>query len=191
MKNKLLVFGAIVCLAAILAAGTLAYFTDDVVTHNVITSDAVDIDIVEKTLNEKGDLIDWPDKGVSGVMPDTSVIKQVSVKNLSLTQTAWVRVKLNCTINDGALPSENMVEYEIREGWTLDEDGYYRYEKPVAPNTSTPLIIEKVTFAKEMGNEYQNCTAILTVDAQAVQYRNNEHGDDVMKVPGWPEAPAN
>ena len=50
MKNKLLVLGAMVCLIAILAAGTLAYFTTNAVTHNVITSGEIDISIVEKVL---------------------------------------------------------------------------------------------------------------------------------------------
>lgn len=47
MKKKILTVAAIAICLAVLASGTLAYFTAEDQVHNVITSDAVDIAIEE------------------------------------------------------------------------------------------------------------------------------------------------
>lgn len=196
MKNKLLALGAIVCLVAILAAGTLAYFTNSVVTHNVITSSGIDISVVEKGPVGSTPL---PDGGfsISGVMPDSTVKKEVAVKN-ETSEPAWVCVELECTIvgKNGekmktTIGDTALVGYvypdNFAENWVQQGDFYY-YKKPLDGNQTTTLLIEEVAIAPEMDNPYQECTVTVAVKAYAVQSKNNTpESGNVLEVKGWPD----
>lgn len=192
MKKKLLLVSAVTALLAIMASGTLAYFTADDVAHNIITTGGVDIDLVEKTELPDGTLADFPEEGVSGVMPGTVVSKIVSVQNIGGSE-AWVRIKVESTIisvNGDKLPDtlENgdpVMGFEISKNWT-EKDGYYYYNKPVAAGDKTDNFIEEVVFDLLMGNEYQKCTANLIVYAEAVQTANN--GKSATEALGWPDS---
>lgn len=59
--------------------------------------------------------------------------------------------------------------------WTY-LDGYYYYNRALAPGETTVPLFTTVTFAPEMGNEYQNSTAYVEVKVGAVQADNNGHG---------------
>lgn len=121
-------------------------------------------------------------------MPGTEVVKQVRVKNVA-TAEAWVRVKLGAQITkDGqTLPHEGVIDYPIAStSWVKGADGYYYYKEKLAPGAETANLIEKVIFAPGMGNEYQNCTVVLTVTAEAVQVAHN--GKTYMEAAGWPES---
>ncbi|MEI3100614.1 MAG: hypothetical protein V8T45_01915 [Oscillospiraceae bacterium] len=67
MKKKLLVLSLIVICIAILAAGTLAYFTGGVTAHNVITTGGVSVELIETTDGNRP----FPAQGVSGSCPGT------------------------------------------------------------------------------------------------------------------------
>lgn len=193
MKRKLLILSVLVICVTTLAAGTLAYFNAEDTAHNVITSGGVGIQLIEKT--KSGDtLVDFPEDGLSGILPGTSASKIVSVENTG-SADAWIRVKVEMTItgSDGkALPLEiggadsviPVITFTPGESWTLGEDGYYYYNAVVASGKSTETLFEEVYFAAQMGNEYQNCTANLVVTAQAVQTANN--GDSALTAAGWP-----
>lgn len=198
MKRKLLILSALAICVATLAAGTLAYFNAEDTAHNVITSGGVNIQIVEKTKDEDGVLIDFPEGGLSGIMPGMEASKIVSVTNTGASE-AWIRVKMEIAIlssDGGDLPTELKIGEEtiavitpnVKDGWVAGSDGYYYYEVPVASQASTTNFLETVWFAPQMGNEYQNCTVILTVSAQAVQTANNPIPQDgnVTDVLGWP-----
>lgn len=198
MKRKLLILSVLAICVAILAAGTLAYFNAEDSAHNVITSGGVNIQLVEKTKGENGALIDFPEGGLSGVMPGTEASKIVSVTNTGASE-AWIRVKMEIAIHssDGKdLPTELNIGEEpiavitpnVMDGWVAGADGYYYYHDPVAPQGSTTNFMETVQFAPQMGNEYQSCTAILSISAQAVQTANNSipQNGDVTDVLGWP-----
>lgn len=192
MKKKILYVAAVLLVLALAAGGTLAYFTSRTVVHNVITTGNIQIQLVEKTTQD-GEEIDWPEGGITGVMPGTAVVKKVSVKNVG-TGDAWIRVKLTAQITaaDGTdlterAAEEGAVEYPLAsQDWQLGEDGYYYYVNPVASGASTSNLIEEVRFATTMGNVYQNCKVNLLVEAEAVQVANN--GDTVQEAQGWPEA---
>lgn len=200
MKKKVLLLASLAICAAIVASGTLAYFTAEETAHNVITTGSVGIELVEKTKDDSGTEIDFPAEGISGVMPGTSVSKIVSVKNDGEAE-AWIRIWVNTAISDEekqvCLPLEIEVGGETIPVITLDtdgekwtyEEGYYYYNKPVAPGASTGTLFETVKFAPEMGNEYQNCKVLIDVAAEAVQTANNPipDGGDVTDVKGWPE----
>lgn len=69
MKKKILFIAAVVVCIAIAAAGTLAYFTSERTAHNVITTGKIDIEVIEKTRDEDGNLIDWPETALPALCP--------------------------------------------------------------------------------------------------------------------------
>lgn len=197
MKKRIFALAVVVVCIAILATGTLAYYTAEDTAHNVITTGSIDIALVEKTIDESGATVDFPETGIHNVVPGTSVSKIVTVSNTG-EGTAWIRVKVEAAIvsaEDVELPltvtDANGSEVEVmtytveaESGWILGEDGYYYYTEPVASGASTTVLFDEVAFAPEMGNEYQNCTANLIVSAEAVQVANN--GKTVTEAAGWP-----
>ena len=191
MKKRILSLGVVVICLAILASGTIAYFSAEDTAHNVITTNGIGINIIEKTESDGGVLTDFPEGGISGVMPGTSVSKIVSVENDGGAE-AWIRVQVEQEIqsaDEETLPLVLSGEIPVMtvtvdtSKWIL-EDGWYYYYKPVAAGAVTDILFEEVHFAPEMGNEYQNCTANIEILAQAVQTANN--GSTVMDAQGWP-----
>ncbi len=192
MKRKIAAISLIVLCLTILASGTLAYFSAQERAHNVITTGGIDIMLIEKTRDETGILTDFPEEGISGVMPGMAVSKIVSVQNVGASE-AWIRIRLDKHIlgaNGAELPAVlangvQVMQFSLNSGkWIDGEDGYYYYTDPVPAGQTTEIFFEEVRFALEMGNAYQNCTANILVDAQAVQTANN--GNTVLEAKGWP-----
>ena len=184
MKRKLLILSALVICIAILAAGTLAYFTAEDKAHNVITTGGVEIAVQEWADKEKTE----PFEDLTGVMPNTTVTKIAEIKNTGASD-AWVRVKVDKNIVlkiDGVTPDTSLVELTLNSTDWTEKDGYYYYTKALKPGEVTAPIFTAVTFKADMGNEYQNATATVDVFAQAVQTANN--GATVMAAQGWPKA---
>lgn len=207
MKKKILLLAFLAFCSSVAVTGTLAYYTHEDRAHNVITSGNVAIELVEKTLDGNTE-IDFPKDGISGVMPGTSVSKIVAVKNTG-SADAWIRVSVDMEIHDQnasstasnsgkKLPLTIQKENRTIDVITLDvddanwiyENGYYYYKKPVNPDAFTSTLFENVAFAKEMGNEYQNCKVLIDVSAEAVQAANNPiptaSGSNASDVKGWP-----
>lgn len=198
MKKKLIVLGLLVICLAIAASGTLAYYTSSRQAHNVITTNGVSIELDEKTKLSDETLIEFPEKGIDGIMPGTSASKIVSVKNTGGAE-AWIRVKADIRIADPdgrELPlvltlaggrEIPAVYFEVdAESWIF-EDGFYYFREPVEPGRSTEILFDEVNFAWEMGNEYQSSKVLIDIYAQAVQTENNiPASGDVTDVQGWP-----
>lgn len=184
MKRKLLILSVLAICVAILAVGSLAYFTSEGKAHNVITSGGVGIAVQEWADAEKK----TPFEDLTGVMPDTTVTKIVEIKNTGAS-AAWVRVKVEKAIKltgDG-IPDVSMVQLDVNTtDWTDAGDGYYYYNNTLQPGEVTAPIFTSVTFKAAMGNEYQNATATVDVLAQAVQTANN--GDSAQTAAGWPSS---
>lgn len=184
MKRKLLVISLVAICVAILAAGTLAYFTAEDTAHNVITTGSVKIAIQEWADEAKTE----PFEDVTGIMPGTTVTKIAEVKNTGASD-AWIRVLVTKSIQLAGEGEANpdLIELNIdSENWTLGEDGYLYYKTALKPGETTAPIFTTVTFNVEMGNEYQNATAKVDVAAQAVQSANN--GESALEAAGWPTA---
>ena len=195
-KKVLLLLAAALCMAA-LTTGTLAFFTDEETAHNVITSGGVNIAIVEKQavpgMDGTTELKDFPENGITGIMPGSAVSKIVSVQNTGASE-AWIRVKVDAAITSA--PTENppngisldpsVMSCDIQNDWVKGEDGFYYYTKPVPKDQATGALFQTVTFSKSMDNTYQNCTANIEISAQAVQTANN--GTSVLEAQGWPTA---
>ena len=182
MKRKVLILSVLAILLAILAANTLAYFTADTTAHNVITSGGVSIKLNEWANEARTEKFE--DK--TGVMPGAEVTKIVEVENVG-TGTAWVRVQVVLDVyaegGKEQLPPDPVTLDFNETDWTY-QDGYYYYNKPLAPGETTEPLFTSVSFDDQMGNEYQNSTAHVDVNAYAVQSANN--GEDVLSANGWP-----
>lgn len=181
MKRKILILSVLAILVAILAANTLAYFTADTKAHNVITTGDVAIQLNEWADEDRTKKFESP----VGVMPGAEVTKIVEVENVG-TGSAWVRVELTVEVwssDKKQLPLEH-VTLDINETDWTDQDGYYYYNKPLAPGETTEPLFTSVAFDDQMGNKYQNSTAHVDVNAYAVQSANN--GEDVLSANGWP-----
>ena len=195
MKKRLLVIAAIVICVSLLAAGTLAYFTDDAVVHNVITSSGVGIEIEEWMEDENGDLVPYPKDPVEGVMPSDKLSKIVTIKNEQAP--AYVRARYEITIVDAngdemELTAEELAQVitiaNIGESWEAKDpdDGWMYYKEAVAEDAVTEPLFTEVQFSGEdMGNEFQGCTVNVVIYAQGVQAANN--GANALEAAGWPE----
>lgn len=181
MKRKLLILSLLVILAALTAAGTLAYYTDSARTHNVITSGKVNIDLLEWADEKHKE----PFQDKTGVMPGTKVTKIVEVKNTG-TGAAFVRLRVETEVlsAEGEKMGPKHVRLDFNQTDWIYQDGYYYYARSLQPGETTVPLFTAVTFAAEMGNTYQNATAHVNVSAYAVQSANN--GDDPLNAEGWP-----
>ena len=208
MKKKVLTMAAIAICASVAATGTLAYYTASDTAHNVITSGGVTIEVVETMKDAEGNITEFPTTPVAGVMPGASVSKIVSVQNTG-ENDAWVRVHVDTVIHkaprvsafNDLLPLEvdgvEMITYDFNTtDWEQIGD-YFFYWKPVPPVELddqgnviagvTETLFENVSFAKEMGNDYQNCRIEINVEAEAIQVDNNELADGADITSVWPE----
>lgn len=181
MKRKILILSVLAILIAMIAAGSLAYYTADTKAHNVITTGSVDIELNEWANEERTEKFE----DQTGVMPGKDVTKIVEVKNVG-TGSAWVCVQMFVDVyaeNGEGLPPEP-VKLDINDtDWTY-QDGYYYYNKPLAPGATTEPLFTTVSFDEQMGNEYQNAKAKIDITAIAVQSANN--GETVLEATGWP-----
>ena len=182
-KKKIYAMMALVIVISILGTGTLAYFTTKALVHNVITSGGVKIELVE-TMLENGEEKPFPEETVSGVMPGQEVSKIVRVTNKDAK--AWVRIRVTEKIKGGE-DSENVLSINYNLGtaptqWTQKGEWFY-YNKPLENGETTEPLFKGVTLAgKEMGNQYENATIDIVVEAEAIQYANNEDFDKA-----WPD----
>jgi len=194
MKKKLFVIACVMICFAIIAVGTVAYYTDSVEAHNVITTGGVNIDIVETQMDASGMEVPYPDEAIR-VLPGYEVSKIVKVKNL--IAPCHVRAKIEVEFYDSDEKKMELSEEAIRnmvhlpyneEAWEQKavDDGWWYLKEPLAegPVTSEALI-EQVEFSgPNITNEYKDCTIHVIVYAQAVQSANN--GASAVEAAGWP-----
>jgi len=192
MKKKILTVAAIAICLAVLASGTLAYFTHEDQVHNVITSDVVDI-AIEEWQDEVGGT-PYPDERIE-VMPGTTVSKIVTVKNNEAK--SWIRARFEIVFTDANGDRMNLSPETLASIVTVAVNGehwqqktgemnWWYYSDSVATGVATePLFTEVVFDGPNMTNEYQNCTVEINVYAQAVQTANN--GTSALDAAGWPE----
>ena len=188
MKKKILALALIVICLSIVAYGTTAFFTYDIVATHVVTAGNVRIELQELAiLTEGGAPIEFTRPNV--VIPGTTVSKIVQVKNTGYA-AAWVRLELTKEIILAAgVQGEvdlSLVSYDINEEYWAEKDGWFYYLKPLEPGATTEPIFTEVSFAATMSNMYQKSKSEIHVLAHAVQTVHN--GENVFEAAGWPEA---
>lgn len=180
--QKMLLVAAIVCCLTILAGGTLAYFTAEETAKNVITTGVLDMELVELGPDGK----EWPEGGVSGVMPGMEIEKKPFVKNIGGVDF-WTRMRADVKVEkDGKELSNKYVSFTVDGAdWIDGGDGWFYCKEKIAPLGESPMLFEEVEIDKDMGNAYMDATIYVDVVAQAVQWKNN--GETVMDAKGWGE----
>lgn len=193
MKKKILLLSMVTLCVAIIASGTLAYFTSEDEAHSVITTNAVNIQIEEWQETAEG-LVPYPKDNPIAIMPGATVSKITTVKNVEAE--AYIRAKFEILITgtDGGIMEINPETLSEIITLTMNEDSWVRkdgdsewwyYNAPVEEDASTEAFFTEVVFdGTNMTNEYQNCTVEIAVKAQGVQTANN--GSNVMEAAGWP-----
>lgn len=187
MKKRLLI--CILALLGIAAAvyNTVAYFTSEDTAANVITAGNIKIQLVELSVPEDGGE-PVPFENIIGIMPGGEVSKIVQVKNIG-DQPAYIRIAVEKKISlaegvqgnaDVSLISCNFNTVN----WT-EQEGYFYYNVPLAAGETTEPLFTRVSFARDMGNLYQNSGAEIRIHAYAVQAANN--GSSALEAAGWSE----
>lgn len=179
-KLQVLISALVVISIAIVARETLTYYTALGKAANVVTSGDVQLRIYEKT----ADGGDFPKDGIA-VMPGKVVSKIVTIENVC-DQPFYLRVKLTKSMGSETLPEE-CLDIDINtEKWTLREDGYAYYNHIVEPGQITePVFSEVEIVGDQVDQQYMGRVLSLTVDAQAVQSKNNP-ADFPWEASGWP-----
>ena len=186
IKKRIGLIATIVCCIAILASGTVAYFTAQETAYNVITTGALAMRLVEEGADGKP----FPKEGITGVLPNMDVTKKAYVENTGDVDM-YVRIALDTNVESmqeggGALPFDDHISLDINtEDWTKQGD-YYYYKEALKPGEATEPLFTTVSFDAEMGNEYMDARVRIDVDAQAVQSKNNT--DSPLTAAGWPKA---
>lgn len=185
-KRRLVLLALALCVAAVTATGTLAYFTAEETAYNVITTGYLDMILHETTTDGQP----FPEGGLDNLMPGMVVDKVVTVENAGSVEF-FLRVALDQAITpaqgvDAELNFDHITLDINTTDWTLGEDGFYYYNRVLQPGETTEPLFTTVTFEPEMGNDYMNARVEITVRAQAVQSRNN--GDAPMTAVGWADA---
>ena len=192
MKKKILTLSMVAICMSVVAYGTLAYYTASETAENVITSGNVGIELLEWADADRTISYEemYPDNIITDVMPGTDVTKVVEVKN-SGDNPVWVRVSVDKQIimdeqmDEEADTGLMTMDFDT-DNWTVGNDGYFYYTKPLEAGKTTESLFAAVAFDPAMDNTYLNCKAKVEVKAYAVQTANN--GTTVEEAKGWPEA---
>lgn len=181
--RRYVLLGALVlCCAALLAGGTLAYFTAQETAYNVITTGTLEMELREETTGGKP----FPSDGISGVMPGSAVDKKVYVVNKGSVDF-YTRIAIQKVIVDAEGRKDTLNFDHIRldlntADWT-EKDGYYYYNWALKPGEKTEPLFNTVAFGTELGNEYMDASVEILINAQAVQSKNN--GAAPTEAVGW------
>lgn len=189
-RKKLAAIAVMLLALAMLGYSTVAFFTAEETATNVITSGSIRIDLQETAITEDGRTILFEESQERfDVMPGQEVSKIVQVENTGAND-AYIRIKVTKSIQlaEGVngTADEALITMDFNTAYWTEQDGYYYYNKPLAPGQKTEPLFRNVIFDPQMSNMYQESTATVKVDAQATQVKNN--GESVFQAAGWPES---
>ena len=175
MKKSVLIIITILSLAALLAAGSWAWFTATAEpATNTFTAGTVEIEI-----NEHGfeDVANWK--------PGETMDKKVSVKTLG-SKCVYVRVSLTPVwgymegetfVAEPGLPVDNVTLSWNNTHWVYS-GGWYYYKYILCPdNLETSLLLQSVTLSSTTSDEYQGKVLRIVANAEAVQASHEAYKD--------------
>ena len=151
-KKRIVVLAALICVLAMLATGTYAYFTAEETAYNVITTGKLSMELVETTTGGEA----WPEDGVHGVMPGMVIDKVVTIENNGGVDF-YARIAFDKIITDSEGAKDTLSFDDITldintEDWT-EQDGFYYYNTAIKPGVKSAPLATTVTFEPELGNE--------------------------------------
>lgn len=188
-KRKILSLLIAAAIFVLCTGGTLAYYAASDVAHNVITtSNGAKVELLEWQLDERGNLTPYPEEEITGIMPGMSVSKIPMASALEGSEDVWVRMRTNTSITlvTGDAGDPGLISLDYNTGaWTQGADGWWYFNAKLSAGVQTDALFTKVTFDPKMPNEYQNSHALVKVEMQAVQAKNN--GSNAMEASGWPD----
>lgn len=190
MKKKIAAGAVLAICISVLIYTTIAYFNTADTARNVITSGNIKIELQETTLVNDSEIPFKESRDIYNVMPGQEISKIVRVENTG-DNPAYIRISVAKAIRlaEGAegTPDTRLISIDYDStNWTLGDDGYYYYNKPLSAGDTTEPLFRNVIFDATMGNMYHNSKAVIEVSAQATQVKNN--GTDVFTAAGWPES---
>ena len=162
------------CVASVLLAGAVGGF----ISVPVFAESLVDISIVEEVDDGLGNYVPWTD--IVGAMPGESYSAIPRVKNNGEVGVS-VKMCLSQSATDGAgnsimLPN-NTFGILINENWMLESSeldvmnpatgNCYIYNSVIEAGGVTEPFFTEVSLSSELGNEYENSTFSLHLEAEA------------------------
>lgn len=173
-KKRAIGITTVLCIVLLIAAGTLAWFTDTKKTENIITMGNVQIDLTEP---------EW--KAPTDVVPGDVYAKDPTVTNTG-KNSAYVRIRLT---HDEGLSDAQMADIEqaldIQKEWVKSEDGCYYYQAILLAGQSTPALFTALNIPKTWGNEIVDKTFAVNVQAEAVQSDHFTPDRTEGVIDGW------
>lgn len=161
MKKKILSIALVVAMVAVIAAGSLAYFTDKESKDNVFTVGNVDITLTEPN---------WDNEEKEDVYAGEPLAKDPTVTNVS-KNPCFVRIKvenLDQFDNEGAITYRtDYVDGKLGDGWVMGTDGYFYYKNVLAADAKTDALFDQIVMPTGLiGGEKADP---IKVTAEAVQ----------------------
>lgn len=164
MKKKILSIALVVAMVAVIAAGSLAYFTDTKTADNTFTVGNVNITLTEPNWNSTGKE-DAPD-----VYAGEPLAKDPTVKNDG-NNPCFVRIKvenLDQFGNKGAITYRtDYVADKLGENWVKGTDGYFYYTKVLEVGATTDALFDQIVMPTGLTGGEE--AAPIEVTAEAVQ----------------------
>ena len=174
MKKRILIVALAICLCAIIAGSTIAYFSDTDSKTNSFAVGNADIELKEDNWPEN-DPTDPSKPYCPDVNPGVDYDKAPYVVNKG-TEEVFARIKvegldcLKALCSDGALIG---LKFEGSDGFNSDDwtyyDGYYYYDGPLAAGTSTSYLFDQISIPETLGNNDSGANFAVIVTGEAVQ----------------------
>lgn len=194
MFNKKIVMSmcATVLVAAMAIGGTLAFFTDTDDISNTIKTGKVKVSVVETKKDPCG-RPSTTDEGLiyEGVKPGQTICKDPTIVLDKCSVSSYIRAKINYT---GFLKDDTAKQAELEKNMNIDTkvwkkgtDGYYYYQKEVAPGGKVVLFTQ-VKFPVTWDNAFANQQFQMNITADAIQsdYFSPETGSGMNKsITSW------
>lgn len=182
IKIKIFVIAIVAALLTFVSQSTLAFYSTVGKATNVVTSGNIQFIIHEMTDQGK----EFPREGVY-IVPGDVVSKKVTIES-DCNHPFYLRVKAVYGVDSKELTAEDCFKLNINEEYWELHDGWYYYKSIVKPGETTPHVFSHVEIVgSKVDNSYLGKTLTLTVDAQAVQSKNNPLTDGkTYTASGWP-----
>ncbi len=159
MKNRLIIFSAILLISIMVAGGTFSWL----ISNPEASSTDLEMGVVRVEVIEND--------------PDS-----IGVVNAG-TSDCYLRVLLIPQWSDRSLSVSN-VEIDINDTYWIEKEGYFYYKESLGVGETTANLIENIDFA-ELTPEYEGAELTLKVVAEGVQSAN-EAWKEVWSIDSLP-----